>query len=244
MPTPPTEPDRIDLARRMIEHIDLQAGAEHPCGYLANRSVRDVAFAVSQLPPGLYHSLMDLNFRRSGLIVYRPACERCDQCRAIRVSTDRFRPDRSQRRCWTANHDLQVGIAPPIPTSEKHDLYRRYLGVRHNRSMDDSPEAFRDFLYRSPVDSLEVIYRRDGRLVAVGILDFDGQAASTVYCYFDPADRGSLGAYNILWTIDYCRRLNIPWVYLGYHVADCAKMNYKTRFRPNEVLSPNGHWVT
>ncbi|MBI4579408.1 MAG: arginyltransferase, partial [Planctomycetes bacterium] len=90
---------------------------------------------------------------------------------------------------------------------------------------------------------LEVVYRRGGRLVGVGILDFDGEAASTVYCYFDPDDRGSLGTFNILWTIDYCRRLDVPWVYLGYHIADCPKMNYKTQFRPNEVLTPDARWV-
>jgi arginine-tRNA-protein transferase len=186
---------------------------------------------------------MDLNFRRSGCIIYRPACDTCDQCRALRVPVERFRPDRSQRRCWAANVDLTVGLTPPVPTCEKHELYCSYLEHRHNRKMDASWDAFHDFLYTSPVDTLEVIYRRRGRLVGVGILDFDGDVASTVYCYFDPDDRGSPGTFNVLWTIDYCRRLGIPWVYLGYAIRDCANMNYKLRFRPNEVLAPDGTWT-
>lgn len=186
---------------------------------------------------------MDLNFRRSGPVIYRPACKTCDQCRATRISPALFRPNRSQRRCRAANADLTVGLTPPIPTAEKHELYARYLRQRHGRQMDDSWEAFCDFLYRSPVDSIEVTYRRRGRLVGVGILDLDGDAASTVYCYYEPDKRGSPGTFNILWTLDYCRHLGIPWVYLGYTIRDCPRMNYKQRFRPHEVLAPDGCWL-
>jgi arginine-tRNA-protein transferase len=31
-------------------------------------------------------------------------------------------------------------------------------------------------------------------------------------------------------------------VYLGYWIRNCRKMNYKTRYRPIELLT-NGHWV-
>lgn len=220
----------------------MRAGSPHDCPYLPGRRARDAAFQVRRLPSGLYHSLMDLNFRRSGLIVYRPVCAECDQCRAIRIPTDRFRPNRSQRRCWAANADLVAGLTPATPTAEKHALYRRYLARRHNRAMDDSWDAFREFLYCSPVDTLEVVYRRAGRLVGVGVLDLDGDAASTVYCYYDPDEPGSPGTYNVLWTLDYCRRLGIPWVYLGYAIRDCARMNYKLRFGPHEVLAPDGRW--
>ena len=228
----------------MIEQIDLRPGEPHACPYLPDRQARDVAFHVGRLPAGLYHSLMDLNFRRSGHVIYRPACATCHQCQAIRVRSDRFRPDRSQRRCWERNRDLTVGITPPRATLEKHALYQRYLQQRHNGQMDDSYASFRDFLYTSPVDTVEVVYRRDGRLVGVGIIDLDGESASTVYCYFDPEERGSLGTYNILWTFEWCRRLGIPWVYLGYQIRDCPQMNYKLRFRPNEVLDAHGRFVT
>lgn len=138
---------------------------------------------------------------------------------------------------------MSAGLCPPVPTREKHELYHRYLEQRHSGQMDSSWEAFCEFLYCSPVDTLEVVYRREGRLVGVGIVDFDGDAASTVYCYFDPDDSGALGTYNILWTIHYCRLIGIPWVYLGYAIRDCSKMNYKTRFQPHEILSPDGEWI-
>ena len=35
--------------------------------------------------PGVYHALMDLNFRRLGPVFYRTRCEGCDQCRMLRI---------------------------------------------------------------------------------------------------------------------------------------------------------------
>ena len=210
---------------------------------MPGQTARSQAFVASSLAPGIYHSLMDLNFRRSGSIFYRAACAQCQQCQAIRVLVDQFRPNRAQQRCWRRNQDVTVELAEPVPTNEKHALYRHYLEERHDRQMGGLWNEFCEFLYNSPVHTIEVIYRLDGRLVAIGIVDVEPEALSTVYCYYDLAQPArSLGVFNILWMIEHSRRERVPHLYLGYYVRDCAKMNYKANFRPCEVLGPDGQW--
>jgi arginine-tRNA-protein transferase len=216
---------------------------EHPCSYLAHRTARDLVLRVEALEPGVYHSLMDLNFRRSGTIVYKPECEACGQCRAIRVPAATFRPNRSQRRCWKRHGDLSVTLGPPELTAEKHALYERYLKQRHDQQMSGSPESLREFLYESPTTTLEAVYRRGDRIVAAGIIDVEPDALSTVYCYYEPGEAsGGLGVYNVLWTLEYARASGIQHVYLGYYIRACDRMNYKLNYRPCELLNPDLSW--
>ena len=42
--------------------------------------------------------------------------------------------------------------------------------------------------------------------------------------------------------LEHCRRLGVPFYYLGYWVQGSAAMEYKADFRPAEVLHPDGVW--
>ena len=76
----------------------------------------------------------------------------------------------------------------------------------------------------------------------VSILDELQDGLSSVYTFFDPDLRGaSLGTYNILWQIELCRRLNLPYLYLGYWIGQSRKMAYKIQFQPMQGLV-NGRW--
>jgi arginine-tRNA-protein transferase len=186
---------------------------------------------------------MDLNFRRLGRVVYRPACAECAECRQLRVPAAAFRPSRSQRRCQARNRDLVVTAGPPTLTDEKLDLYERYLRRRHDGAMDGSREELEGFLYVSGIETVEVCYRAQGRLVAVGIQDEEPDALSAVYCYFEPdlPERG-LGTFNVLRLIAEAARRGLPHVYLGYYVEGAPTMEYKAGFRPCELLRPDGTW--
>ncbi|KDB89457.1 arginyltransferase [Bordetella bronchiseptica D989] len=66
-------------------------------------------------------------------------------------------------------------------------------------------------------------------------------ALSSVYTFYDPDMAGSLGTYSILWQIEQCRTLDLPWLYLGYWIADSRKMAYKANFRPLQ-MHVDGAW--
>jgi len=51
----------------------------------------------------------------------------------------------------------------------------------------------------------------------------------------------SYGTYNVLWQIERCRVLGLPYLYLGYWIEQSRKMAYKTNFQPIEGLL-NNRW--
>jgi arginine-tRNA-protein transferase len=234
---------RTEMLARAIEREGPGPGPAFSCPYLPGQMARNLIVVPAPIVLGVYHSLMDLNFRRLGAVFYRPACVACEECRQVRLPVAEFRPSRSQRRCWTRNQDLAVEVAAPSPSEEKRQLYKHYLDSRHDGQMDGSPGEFYGFLYASTVQTLEVSYRLAGRLLGIGVVDVEPEAMSAVYCYFDPEmPARSLGAYNVLWLVEECRRRGIPNLYLGYYVRDSRKMNYKAAYRPYELLQPAGHW--
>ena len=63
-----------------------------------------------------------------------------------------------------------------------------------------------------------------------------------MYTFFDPArEAQSLGVYGVLWQIELAQRLELPYVYLGYWIAESRKMAYKQQYAPLEGLR-DGRW--
>ncbi|MCC3262479.1 hypothetical protein LLE87_30375, partial [Paenibacillus polymyxa] len=81
----------------------------------------------------------------------------------------------------------------------------------------------------------------EGVLVMVSIIDVLDDGLSSVYTFYDPDIADGLGTYSILWQVEQCRALNLPWRYLGYWIADSRKMSYKSAFRPAQFLV-DGQW--
>jgi arginine-tRNA-protein transferase len=106
----------------------------------------------------------------------------------------------------------------------------------------DSREQYRHFLLQSNVRSSLVEFREDGRLRMVSIVDRLEDGLSSVYTFFEPEVAGaSLGTFNVAWQVDLCRRLGLPYLYLGYWIAQSRKMAYKINFQPLEGLI-DGQW--
>jgi arginine-tRNA-protein transferase len=187
----------------------------------------------------LYAALSERGFRRSGDHLYRPHCQHCQACVAARIPAAQFRANRSQRRILQRNRDLQVQAALPIFSEEYYRLYARYIDSRHadGDMYPPSPEQFHSFLVRN-LDFLRFYeFRLQGELLALAVTDVLPNGLSAVYTFFDPDQAArSLGRFAILWQIEECRRLGLEALYLGYWIKNCRKMNYKSEYRPLQLL--------
>lgn len=193
----------------------------------------------------LHERLSRAGFRRSHNIAYAPVCPGCQACVPIRVVSEEFTPDRTQRRILRANADLTISEMPARATAEQFTLFQRY---QKNRHADGDMAAMGYYDYRAMIEdtpiSTGILEFRDARdrLLGACLTDWLADGLSAVYSFFDTdEDKRSLGTFAVLWLIGRARSLGLPYVYLGYWVPESRKMAYKARFKPSEILI-SGAW--
>lgn len=234
-----------------MDHIPLKrphfffTTAPLPCPYVSGRLERKIVTELTGPEAEILHeALSRAGFRRSHSIAYTPACPGCNACVPVRIVVDDFKPGRSMRKVLKHNEGLVAQQVAPRASTEQYRLFSAYQDSRHGggdmalMGLYD----YRSMVEDSPIDTFLVEFRDGaGRLKAVVLTDRMSDGLSAVYSFYDPdLPQASLGTFVILWLVSEARRLGLPYVYLGYWIAESNKMAYKARFAPLEAFGPGG----
>ncbi len=231
-----------------IHHLppEFSITGTKPCGYLPHKEEQLIFIDTSRIIPPL--NINDLNsagFRRIRNIFYKNACSKCTECQPLRIMVNDFQPSKNMLRIAQKNHDLTGKVIQNFESGEEHyQLMKQYLQSRHE-SLDASLTAndFKNLIGLKLPENFTIIkeWRLYGQLLCYVILDKFNDGLSAVYSCFDPQhEKRSLGHYMILETIQMAKSLEYDYVYLGFYVKNSNKMEYKSRYKPYQILTPYG----
>jgi leucyl-tRNA---protein transferase len=215
------------------------------CPYIPGRAERKLIVELGGSGgAAFYDDLSRAGFRRSHHFAYRPACPGCASCVPVRIVVERFCHTRSTRRVRNTNRDLRSSLVPPRATPEQFRLFSAYQRLRHGDSDMASMRYgdYRGMVEDTPVRTAIAEFRDGcGNLVAASLIDLLDDGVSAVYSFYDPHQpKRGLGIWSVLWLVEECQRRGLPFVYLGYWIADSPKMAYKRRFPALERLDKGG----
>jgi leucyl-tRNA---protein transferase len=238
----------MSIERRNFPQFFITAAG--PCPYLPGRMERKVfTHLVGPDAKNLNSHLSQGGFRRSQNIAYRPACDNCSACRSVRVPVKTFDFTKNFNRVLKRNADVSSQVVKARANSEHYSLFRTYIDHRHGEGgmADMTVLDFAAMVDDTLVDSRIVEYRittayqPEGELIAAVLMDLLNDGVSLIYSFYDPElEKRSLGTFVILDAIRRATRMDLSYVYLGFWIKESQKMNYKSRFLPQERLGPDG----
>ena len=215
---------------------------QFPCSYLADEEEQLLVFVDdNDAIENSYGQLIESGFRRSGEQIYRPHCPHCNACQSIRVLVQRFVPSKGQKRVQKRNGDIEIRISHENKTSY-YPLYETYINQRHadGSMFPASVEQYQGFIKANWITPLYIEFYLLQELIAVAVTDEVSNGLSALYTFFHPdMHERSIGTFAILTQIQHAKSLKKQYLYLGYQVDACAKMNYKIKFLPYERFFAN-----
>lgn len=226
-----------------LQQIRIGFTDEHPCSYLTTEKERvAVALEPTMHCSSSYEVLLANGFRRSGDTIYKPACEHCSACQALRVSVPNFIPSKSQKRIRSKAQHLHWELKQEMDENW-FDLYEDYICSRHQNGSMFPPKRreFSKFAHCSWLNTQYLHIYDNNRLIAIAVTDVLSNSASAFYTFYDPSHELSLGTLAVLFQLEYCQQQGKQWLYLGYQIDECAAMNYKVRFQRHQRLV-NQRW--
>lgn len=166
----------------------------------------------------------------------------------------------------TLHHNFEVTLEHSSHTDEKYNLYVTYQTQIHH-DPDNTPSDFKRFLVQTPLiheaipysatppghlpkqyGSYHQLYRIDGELAALGVIDILPGCVSSVYFMYDPKwEKHSLGKLSALREASLAKEIHDAGVpsmtalYMGYYIHTCAKMRYKGDYSPSYLADPEDY---
>ena len=215
---------------------------DYECSYLKGRQVRMYYKYVSHSNAIFNSAVIQRGWRRFGNYYFYPICNGCNECKSLRINVNSFKPSKSQRKAINKNKETKYIIQKPTVTNEHINLYNKYHKWKEKkdgwRYREISPqEYFENFAEGAYDFGKEVLYFRDDKLVAIDLIDITQDGISSIYFIYDPDYAHlSLGIYSLIKQVDFAKILKKDWIYLGYWVDGCKAFEYKTNFKPLEIL--------
>ncbi len=173
---------------------------------------------------------------------FRPICSECRACESLKIDVENYTFSKSERRILRKNTHLTTVIRQPTLTREHLSLFDRYHRYKHHTRSWDAPKNdpknyYASFVHGHGDFGYEVLYFDRDKLIAVDLIDILDNGISALYCYYDPEyNTQSLGRYTLLQQIEFAKRLNLKWIYLGYYVEGCQSLAYKADYNPSLEL--------
>lgn len=232
----------MDKSRR----IKFGVTQEFPCNYIDGYKEQLLVL----MDPSLnndesYEDLLKIGFRRSGNQIYRPHCKQCIACESLRIDVNEFKASKSQKRVLSKNKDITIKFSSEDKV-EYYDLYQKYVDGKHfNGAMyPATSDQYTGFILSDWASAKFIELWLNKELVGVAVTDVLPDSMSALYTFYDPQlEERSLGTFSVLKQIEWTQQSKRTFLYLGYQIDDCQKMNYKTRFKPYQRLK-NGQWFS
>ena len=221
-----------------LSMLQFYATAPYPCSYLPEKMARSQVATPSHLiDTAVYSELVRAGFRRSGAFTYRPYCDHCRACVPVRIVTPGVRAEpgpapslEAPRRAHVADSRtaVQPGTLRPVSALPVAAPQRRRDGPGQPRAVSPLP-ASEQRATRTWWSSGRTAY-----CAWSSIVDRLQDGISSVYTFFDPTVEGaSYGTYNVMWQVELCRKLGLPYLYLGYWIAPEPQDGLQDQFPPD-----------
>jgi arginyl-tRNA--protein-N-Asp/Glu arginylyltransferase len=230
----------------MSTNFQLAITGSFPCNYLPDQEERLLIATDERLHNSEHYGwLMSQGFRRSGDQIYRPHCELCSACKSLRVLVKEFLLSKSQKRNIKKNNLFTINIS----TEKKaiyYPLYENYINTLHSDGsmFPATNDQYNSFISCNVTEQLYLEIWHDNQLISVAVTDVLKDALSAVYTFYHPDyNKYGLGVFSILQQVYLAKDRQKNFLYLGYQIDDCKKMNYKDRYYPHQVLIEN-RWQT